>query len=151
MPLTPLLTSWLLLEQEALYFFSTSPHRSPTPTSEHAHRHCVLRTDLGPAPLSLLRPRGHSFSFRGRCLPLSRPKEVTRVEFYLSFLERRLWDRGQVNYWLLDVSMTLLLEEEKCLCPSHSGWETLVLTPNLATQVLGEEHAPKQAYHQGGA
>ena len=100
---------------------------------------------------SLLSPRGHSFSFRGRCLPLSRPKEVTSVEFYLSFLERRLWDRGQVNYWLLDVSTTLLLEEEKCLCPSYSGWETLVLTPNLATQVLGEEHAPKQAYHQGGA
>ena len=35
--------------------------------------------------------------------------------------------------------------------PSHSAWETLVLTPNLATRVLGKEHAPKQAYHQGGA
>lgn len=36
---------------------------------------------------SLLSSRGHSVSFRGRCLPLSRPKDVTRVE--LPFLLRK--------------------------------------------------------------
>lgn len=34
------------------------------------------------------------------------------------------------------MSMTLVLEKERCLCPSHLCWENLVLSPDLTARIM---------------